>query len=143
MARVIFDAAIRQIKFIADDGAETEFECRNDFFSCSGLHDALPDGRYTLAADEPPAENSRAFGTFYISTNDPTGRGRDIHGGGSGLADPFASRQGWLGTYGCLRMQNEDGQALSRLIIDAGNAVEMEVINVDNDAAMIDGDGEQ
>jgi len=141
MARVVFDAAQRQIKFIADDGTETAFECRNDFFSKGGQHEALPDGVYTLTADEPPAENNRAYGTFYIETGDP--RERDIHGGGSGLDDSFAPRQGWLGTYGCLRMQNEDGQALSRLIIDAGNAVEMTVINVDNDAAMIDGDGEQ
>jgi len=141
MAKVVFDAALKQIKFVKDDRSDVAFECHNDFFSKGGAHEALPVGLYVLTADEPPAENNPAFGTFYIDTGD--GRERDIHGGGSGLEDPFAPRQGWLGTYGCLRMQNEDGQALSRLIIDAGNAVEMEVINVDNEAAMIDGDGEQ
>ena len=33
-----------------------------------------------------------------------------IHGGGlgKGIHHPFASRQGWLATHGCVRMQNED-----------------------------------
>jgi len=141
MAKVVFDAALKQIKFVKDDGSEVAYECHNAFYSKGGAHEALPNGTYTLTADEPPAVNNAAFGTFYIDTGDS--RERDIHGGGSGCDDPFADRQGWIGTYGCLRMQNEDGQALSRLIIEAGNAVEMEVINVDNEAAMIDGDGEQ
>ena len=105
------------------------WECRSDFFP--GINDAgqeretLPDGHYTCHADEPPAENSAEYGTFYISTGDP--RGRDIHGGGSNLDNPLAPCQGWLGTYGCLRMQNEDGEELSRMIIAAGNDIEMEV----------------
>ena len=141
MAKVIFDAALKQIKFVRNDGSEVSFECHNDFFSKNGQHEALPNGTYSLNADTPPAENSPQYGTFYIATGDA--RGRDIHGGGSGLDDPYAGRQGWLGTYGCLRMQNEDGQVLSYLIIEAGNDVPMDVVNVDNSAAMLDGDGEQ
>jgi hypothetical protein len=51
----------------------------------------------------------------YIDTGDS--RGRDIHGGGAGLKDPFASNQGWKPTVGCTRGQNDDvkklGQAIS------------------------------
>lgn len=106
------------------------YECRHAYFSGRNAegqpYESLPVGNYTAVADEPPAEDSAEFGTFYITTGDP--RGRDIHGGGSGLDDPKAPRQGWCPTLGCLRMQNEDGEALSRLIIDAGNAVPLEVM---------------
>ena len=103
------------------------WECRPDFYAKGGQHEALPNGEYTCVADEPPAENDEAYGTFYISTGCP--RGRDIHGGGSGLDDPYAPRQGWVPTYGCLRMQNEDGQELSYMIIEAGNSIPMEVMD--------------
>ncbi len=56
-----------------------------------------------------------AFGqNAYIRVRDR--RGRDIHGGGSSLPDPFASRQGWRPTMGCTRGQNEDIQALCQEI---------------------------
>jgi hypothetical protein len=42
----------------------------------------------------------------FIDTNDP--RGRAIHGGGTGLPDTQADRQGWVPTMGCTRRQNED-----------------------------------
>jgi len=42
--------------------------------------------------------------------------GRDIHGGGTGLTDPYAPRQGWVPTYGCTRGQNEDVQRLGNAI---------------------------
>ena len=106
---------------------DKSLECRPDFFAKGGAHEALPNGSYTCVADEPPAENNPAYGTFYISTGDY--RGRDIHGGGSDLDDPFAPRQGWEPTYGCLRMQNEDGQELSYMIMDGGNSVPMEVVD--------------
>jgi RHS repeat-associated protein len=52
----------------------------------------------------------------YINTNDP--RGRDIHGGGSSLPDPYAPYQGWRPTYGCTRGQNKDVQDLGQAIAD-------------------------
>jgi hypothetical protein len=52
----------------------------------------------------------------YIDTGDP--RGRDIHGGGTGLADPYEPRQGWVPTRGCGRGQNEDVQRLGDAIQD-------------------------
>ncbi len=109
------------------------YECHDDFVAGENdegqPRESLPDGNYTVSAEEPgksrAGSNGPAYGTFYISTGDS--RGRDIHGGGSGLPDPFAPRQGWVPTHGCLRMQNVDGEELSRRIIDAGNAVELEV----------------
>ena len=128
MAKVIYMRSKQRIFYECDDGSVIDFECRNDFFPISHgqPHEALPDGEYVVHADEPPAENNEAYGTFYISTGDF--RDRDIHGGGSDLTDPFAARQGWEPTYGCLRMQNEDGKALSRLIIADGNDVQMVVM---------------
>ena len=73
------------------------------------------------------AEQGAAYGTFYIHTGDS--RYRDIHGGGSGLADPFAPYQGWVPTYGCLRMQNADGEEVSRWILDNGNSMLLEVVD--------------
>ena len=105
------------------------FECGHAYFSGYNNdgqpYESLPVGNYTAHAYDPPAEDSDEYGTFYISTGDQ--RGRDIHGGGSGLDDPKAPRQGWYPTLGCLRMQNEDSEALSVLIIAAGNDVPLEV----------------
>lgn len=111
--------------------SDKSWECRSDFFPGENAQgqarESLPNGKYICSAEEPPAEDSDEYGTFYISTGDY--RGRDIHGGGSGLESPKADYQGWYGTLGCLRMQNADGQELSRLIIDSGNEVELEVVD--------------
>ena len=60
--------------------------------------------------------DSAAYGPkgAFIDTGDS--RGRDIHGGGTGLADPLAPQQGWKPTLGCTRGQNED-------VINLGNAI--------------------
>jgi hypothetical protein len=52
----------------------------------------------------------------YIDTGDL--RGRDIHGGGSRLRDPFAPQQGWVPTKGCIRGQNKDVKKLGEAIDD-------------------------
>lgn len=117
-----------QMIYLVEGDSVKGWECRNDFVqdpSSENVQESLPLGSYTVSADEPPAQNNAPYGTFYITTGDP--RGRDIHGGGSGCEDPLADRQGWCPTYGCLRMQNADGQELSRLIIDAGNSVPLTV----------------
>ena len=132
--KLVYNRGIQALVVMDDSAAVAAlYDCHDDFVA--GKNDeeqpraSLPDGDYTVSAEEPgqsAAEaNGPAYGTFYIKTGDP--RGRDIHGGGSGLNDPFAPRQGWVPTYGCLRMQNVDGEELSRLIIDAGNAVPLEV----------------
>lgn len=115
-------------------GVVMDFECRHDFFegfNSEGLErETLPNGLYPHAwAEITNGKYGRSYGTFYITTGDP--RGRDIHGGGDGygIRDPYAPRQGWLPTYGCLRMQNEDGEALSRWMIENGNDMLLEVVD--------------
>ena len=87
--------------------------------------ETLPLGFYTVSAEEPGIKQGYAYGTFYIETGDP--RERDIHGGGSDLEDPYAPEQGFEATYGCLRMLNRDGEELSQMIIDNGNAIPLKV----------------
>ena len=132
--KLVYNRELQAIVVMGDDKTVAAFyECHDDFIAGKndeGLpRDSLPDGNYTVSAEEPGQSaadaNGPAYGTFYIRTGDA--RGRDIHGGGSGLPDPFAPRQGWVPTHGCLRMQNIDGEELSRQIIDAGNEVELEV----------------
>jgi hypothetical protein len=52
----------------------------------------------------------------FIRTHNPDHK--DIHGGGRGLEGPYASRQGWRPTFGCIRMQNEEIDDLSRRILN-------------------------
>ena len=108
-----------------------QWECRDDFvpgYNASGdPRGSLPNGLYThVHAEVTNGAYGPAYGNFYITSGDP--RGRDIHGGGSGLPDPYADYQGWVPTYGCLRMQNADGVELSQMIIDSGNDVELTVV---------------
>ena len=42
--------------------------------------------------------------------------GIGIHGGGTGLSDPFAPKQGWVETEGCERVQNADNHRLVPVI---------------------------
>ncbi|MDR3563356.1 MAG: hypothetical protein P4N59_18245 [Negativicutes bacterium] len=98
------------------------WECRSDFVpvdETGDTHETLPNGTYQNVTAELNSYG-KPYGTFYITTGDS--RARDIHGGGSGLGDPFAPQQGWVPTYGCLRMQNADGEELSKLIMNQGNA---------------------
>lgn len=112
-----------------------DYECRSaivpGYNGAGQERECLPNGNYTVSADYPgmdlAAEQGAAYGTFYIHTGDS--RYRDIHGGGSGLADPFAPYQGWVPTYGCLRMQNADGEEVSRWILDNGNSMLLEVVD--------------
>ena len=108
-----------------------QWECRDDFvpgYNASGdPRGSLPNGLYThVHAEVTHGCYGPAYGNFYITSGDP--RGRDIQGGGSGLPDPYADYQGWVPTYGCLRMQNADGVQLAQMIIDSGNDVELTVV---------------
>lgn len=124
--KVIYKRSLFTIEALTDDDNFLgSWECHNDFEE--GYNDygqereSLPLGVYDHITAEltPEDEQEPAYGTFYITTGDY--RGRDIHGGGSSLDDPYAPYQGWCPTYGCLRMQNADGEELSRLIIDAND----------------------
>ena len=56
-----------------------------------------------------------AYGDWCIDLVDLQGQERDngrdgisIHGGGSASPRPFAEKQGWYATHGCVRVQNGD-----------------------------------
>lgn len=124
----------KQRMYLMNDQGQVikDWECRDDFFpgynENGEPHASLPNGTYPHCwAEITNGKYGAAYGTFYITTGDS--RARDIHGGGSGLPDPFAPYQGWLGTYGCLRMQNADGEELSQIIIDNGNDMLLEVVD--------------
>ena len=116
----------KQKMFAMDEGWHVfkEWECRSAFVPGKNAlgqpRETLPNGNYYNIMAEITSIYGASFGTFYISTGDK--RARDIHGGGAGLVDPWAKRQGWVPTYGCLRMQNDDGEELARLILEAQNA---------------------
>jgi hypothetical protein len=57
-----------------------------------------------------------SYGPNDIIETDDTARGRWLHGGGKGLANPLADRQGWMPTHGCTRLQNEDIKALTKRV---------------------------
>jgi hypothetical protein len=75
---------------------------------------------YDVRADGPMAKEHRS--------------GIGIHGGGSGLANPLADRQGWKPTHGCLRVQNIDNEMLVRYIRRAQAAGNRVFVTVGGDA---------
>lgn len=73
-----------------------------------------PPGLYKLGVIYPtPGEapyGNHCFDLIDLE-NQETGNNRggiSHHGGGSSLANPFAPKQGWVVTHGCIRSQNED-----------------------------------
>lgn len=127
-----------QALYAYDDAGELidYWECRDAFVP--GYNDygqpraSLPNGTYNgpndqgLMAEITGGAYGPAYGTFYITTGDP--RGRDIHGGGSGLEDPFSPYQGWVPTLGCLRMQNQDGEQVAAMIEESDLPVSLSVV---------------
>ncbi len=89
--------------------------------------ESLPVGSYEATAEITNGKYGPAYGTFYITTGDP--RGRDFHGGGSALEDPYAPYQELKPTFGCLRGHNADGEKLCRLMYGQGGRARLIVIN--------------
>ena len=129
MNSLLIDKSLDRLQCLTEDGVYAQYECRHDIWP--GVNDEgqerapLPDGDYTANAEPPGEDQGEAYGSFYIHTGDY--RGRDLHGGGSDLTDPYAPRQGWEATYGCIRMQNEDGEAVSRFVLEHGNNLPLKV----------------
>lgn len=105
------------------------YECRSALvpgYNDQGQpRESLPNGNYWCRAEI--GNFGVPYGTFYITTGDY--RARDIHGGGSGLTDPYAPYQGWVPTLGCLRMQNADGNEVSLWMMANGNNMLLEVVD--------------
>lgn len=108
-----------------------------ELFVCEARNRTTADGQYGHYGNCPPGEfvlgvpsprGSIPLGMWFIPVLDydnnhamaEHGRvGIGIHGGGSGLLHPFAGRQGWQVTHGCIRVQNEDLQRLAVMVNDA------------------------
>jgi LysM repeat protein len=79
--------------------------------------DGVFSGYFTEVHGGQRASNlGKAYGTTKIRTTDA--RARWVHGGGSGLKNPFAERQGWKGTMGCTRAQNIELEILAQKITE-------------------------
>lgn len=137
MAKLHYDGNEQILVYTDNEGNEFSYECHNQFEGgvneAGEPHESLPNGVYPNAWAEDydtAMQNGASYGSGYIHTGDS--RGRDIHGGGSSLPNPYALWQGWLCTYGCLRMQNADVIELSKKMIADGNNVELTVENNEN-----------
>jgi hypothetical protein len=84
-----------------------------------GHNGRCPLGEFLLGS--PVAMNKVPFGHWFTPILDYQNNhamrnfGREgigIHGGGSGLPNPFAPQQGWMVTHGCIRVQNADNATL-------------------------------
>lgn len=100
-------------------------EARNDTTGGPGFghNGRCPRGVYELG--EPVAAHDVPFGWWFVPLIGEEQHGRGgigIHGGGSGLRSPYAERQGWQLTHGCVRCQNQDLDALVGLILSARRA---------------------
>lgn len=124
---LIFDDTVNVCKVFrkgTDGGPLFTCEMRNATTAAGfGRHGWCPRG--TFLVGEPSGVHLVPFGHFFTPLfdldlsgpmHDEGRKGIGIHGGGSGLADPFAARQGWMVTHGCLRVQNEDNAHLVTLL---------------------------
>ncbi len=114
---------------IYNTAGKAQFQCKA---RCFGQHNDwtrangdTPPGLYKvgLIYDTP---GEAPYGRYCIDLEDlegqETGNGRagiSLHGGGSGVPDPFAPYQGWVATHGCVRVQNADLDIIVRQIKDA------------------------
>lgn len=94
----------RTIYYDAFSGNSFEFSSRNKVASRSKPGAADPYSGLVTYCER--GRLARAFGAAKMRTTDS--RSRWIHGGGSGLSDPWEPQQGWKPTEGCTRAQNED-----------------------------------
>ena len=94
----------RTIYYDAFSGDFFEFASHNQVASSSRPGAAGPYSGLVTYCER--GRLARAYGTAKMRTTDA--RSRWIHGGGSGLADPWDPEQGWKPTEGCTRAQNED-----------------------------------
>jgi hypothetical protein len=123
---LMFDAQARTLKVFNPAGLflwGCEARNRTTADGQLGHNGNCPPGNFMLG--EPRPKNEVPFGPWFIPVLDYAGNhhmrdfereGIGIHGGGSGLADPFAPRQGFQVTHGCIRLQNEDLQHLVHLL---------------------------
>jgi hypothetical protein len=142
---IVFNDTTNRLKLF-DAKGKLVFACeaRNDAVAGPGFgHNGdCPRGEFVLGP--PRKKGTAAFGAWFIPILDggaggpmqKYGRaGIGIHGGGSGLKDPFAPEQGWVKTHGCVRVQNRELAMLTEKVkgcLAAGGRI---VLSVSGEAA--------
>jgi hypothetical protein len=123
----VFSRSQRSLKAF-DMAGTLRFGCeaRNDTVNEGyGHFGHCPPGEFVLGV--PVWKEEVPFGNWFIPLSDygdhhtmrQYGRaGIGVHGGGSGLAHPFAGIQGWVITEGCIRLQNLSLTQLVTLVQD-------------------------
>lgn len=114
---------------VLDRGGNRLFDCemRNDTTRTrqDETEGPCPPGQFILA--RYLNVHSESMGAYFIPLLDldedgpmhKEGRhGIGIHGGGTGLEEPFAPEQGWVRTHGCFRVQNRDLDKLVEILRD-------------------------
>lgn len=118
MLHLVFDSSTERCKIFRSDGTVIrEMEMHDHAVNGPGFGrwGRCPRGDYRLGS--PVEMDEPAYGYHFTPVLGTPGRaGIGIHGGGSGLQDPFDKAQGWVPTHGCLRVQNEDNDALVALV---------------------------
>jgi RHS repeat-associated protein len=99
------------------DGNFESYESRNEVSKRSAPGaDAPYESADTFPVKGPLHNNPIAYGPNSVILTMDYARGRWLHGGGTGLPDPLAPRQGWKPTLGCTRLQNQDIEKLANNI---------------------------
>jgi hypothetical protein len=140
---LMLDRAARSARLFNSAGTVV-FECEarnrtvNDHAPPDQRWAPCPAGEFLLGP--PVKEGTMPFGPYFMELSDygPYHAMRDhgragigVHGGGSGLADPFAPRQGWVCTRGCWRIENDDLERLVEItgfVHQAGGQVSVTVV---------------
>jgi len=122
---IIFSGPNQTLKVYDMRSHDLVWSCvaRNDTVASGfGHYGACPPGDYQLGAPQPLSPPEVPYGFFYTPLLDVNGlwaawgrAGIGVHGGGSGLPDPFADQQGWMMTEGCIRLQNDDNAHFIRI----------------------------
>lgn len=118
----VVNAKSRKIKCYDSNGKMkwmTEARCEATNGGYQNFQGNTPPGLYKCGApdDVLSSESDRnSYGPWFVPLEEQEGQmsrygraGIGVHGGGSGLANPYYSpKQGWVVTHGCIRVQNDD-----------------------------------
>jgi hypothetical protein len=131
---VVFNDDTNQLKLFDADGALLfQCEARNRAMNSTfGRWGRCPRGVFTLGKPRFLNPPQKAFGEVFIPVYGKAmqlfgRRGIGIHGGGTGLPDPFADEQGWQRTHGCIRCQNRQLRYLTSSLMGCKGTVYLTV----------------
>jgi len=113
----IFEAGNNRLTIFSNEGDFLgQYDARN--LVTRGSKGEFPPGIYDFGEPRGPRGETRPdTGNWFIPILNVHGRiEMGLHGGGSGLKDPFATNQGWVETQGCIRVQNQALEEIASFI---------------------------